>query len=178
MKDRDIRRLRRHTIFVRAAIILVFVFGLISLILYFDPSLLNTPVEQYKSHLVWLLVGTLFVVLAILSFFLVGRWSRRLLWIVYHTVPCSMHLVLKVEEDSESTQYYAHLTPANNDPRNQRIWRIALGDPLHENIKAIIGRDIKVQVYFDPKSDRPAVIESEFGLLWAMAGSSAAEEKE
>ena len=177
MKDRDIRRLRRHTIFVRAAIILVFIFGLISLILYFDPSLLNTPVEQYKGDLVWLFIGMVFTVLAIFSFFLVGRWSRHLLWIVYHTVPRPMHLVLKVEEDSESTQYYAHLTPADNDPRNQRIWRIALWGPHHENIMPIINRDIRGQVYFDPKSGRPAVIESEFGLLWAMAGSGAAEEK-
>ena len=177
MKDRDIRRLRRHTIFVRAAIILVFIFGLISLILYFDPSLLNTPVEQYKGHLVWLFIGMVFTVLAIFSFFLVGRWSRHLLWIVYHTVPRPMHLVLKVEEDSESTQYYAHLTPADNDPRNQRIWCIALWGPRHENIMPIINRDIRGQVYFDPKSGRPAVIESEFGLLWAMAGSGAAEEK-
>ncbi len=177
MRDRDIRRLRRHTLFVRAAIILVFVFGLISLLLYFDPSLLNTPVEQYKGELVWLIIGMVFAFLAIFSFFLVGRWSRRLLWIVYHAVPRPMRLVLKVEEDSESTQYYAYLTPADNDPRNQRIWRIALWGPHHENIKAIIGRDIKTQVYFDPRSDRPAVIESEFGLLWATADSGAAEEK-
>ncbi len=178
MKDRDIRRLRRHTLLVRSAIILVFIFGLISLTLYFNPSLLNTPDEPYKGHLMWLLVGIVFVILATLSFFLVGRWSRRLLWILYHTVPRSMHLVLKVEEDSESTQYYAHLTPVDNDPRNQRIWRIALWGPHHENIKALVGRDIKAQVYFDPKSGRPAVIESEFGLLWSMAGSGAIEEKE
>jgi len=177
MKERDIRRLRRHTVFVRAAIILILIFGIISFVLYFDPSLLNTPVEQYKGNLIWLLVGIVFVGLAVLSFFLVGRWSRRLLWIVYHTVPRPMHLVLKVEEDSESTQYYAHLTPADSDPRNQRIWRIAVWGPHHEDIKAIIGRDIRTQVYFDPESGRPAVIESEYGLLWAMAGSGAAEEK-
>jgi hypothetical protein len=178
MKDRDIRRLRRHTIFVRAAIIVIFIFGLISLILYSDPSLLNTPVEQYKGDLVWLFIGMVLSIVAIFCFFLVGRWSRRLLWIVNHTVPRPMHLVLKVEEDSESTQYYAHLTPADNDPRNQRIWRIALWGPHPENIRGILGRDIKAQVYFDPKSGRPAAIESEFGLLWAMAGSGAAEEKE
>lgn len=178
MKDRDVRRLRRHTLFVRAAIIVVFIFGLISLILYFDPSLLNTPVEQYKGNLVWLLVGMVLVVLATLSFFLVGRWSRRLLWIVYHTVPRRMNLVLKVEEDSENTQYFAHLTPIDNDLRNQRIWRIALWGPSYENIKALIGRDINAQIYFDPRSGKPAVIESEFGLLWAMAGSGAAEQKE
>ena len=177
MRDRDIRRLRRHSILVRSAIILVFIFGLISLILYFNPSLLNTPDQPYKGKLIWLLVGMLFVALAIFSFFLVGRWSRRLVWIVYHTIPRPMHLVLKVEEDSESTQYYAHLTPSDNDPRNQRIWRIALWGSHHKNIKALIGRDIKAQVYFDPKTDRPAVIESEFGLLWAMAGSGAIEEK-
>jgi hypothetical protein len=45
-------------------------------------------------------------------------------------------------------------------------------------MKTHIGRDIKAQVYFDPKSGRPAVIESEFGLLWAMAGSGAAEKKD
>jgi len=178
MKDRDIRRLRRHNILVRSAILLIFIFGLISLILYVDPSLVNTPVEPYKGQLVWLFLGTLFVILAVLSFFLIGRRSRRLLWIVYHTVPRPMHLVFKVEEDSENTQYYAHLTPADNDPRNQRIWRIALWGPTHENMKAIIGRDIKGQVYFDPKSDRPAAIESEFGLVWAMAGSGATEQKE
>ncbi len=178
MRDRDIRRLRRHTILVRSAIILVLLFGLISLTLYFNPSLLYTPEQLYKGKIIWLLIGVLFVALAIFSFFLVGRWSRRLLWIVYHAVPRPMHLVLKVEEDSESTQYYAHLTPADSDPRNQRIWRIALWGPHYENIKAIIGRDIKAQVYFDPKTERPAVVESEFGLLWAMAGSGATEQKE
>jgi hypothetical protein len=88
--------------------------------------LLNTPVEQYKGDLVWLSMGMVFAILAIFSFFLVGRWSRRLLWIVYHTVPRPMHLVLKVEEDLKDA-YYAHLTPADNDPLNQRIWRIASG---------------------------------------------------
>jgi uncharacterized membrane protein (DUF485 family) len=178
MKDRDIRRLRRHIVLVRSAILLIFIFGLISFVLFFDPSLLNTPVEPYKGKIAWLLLGTLFVAMAIFSFFLIGRWSRRLLWIVRHTVPRPMHLVFKVEEDSENTQYYAHLTPADNDPRNQRIWRIALWGPSHEKMKAMIGRDLKAQVYFDPKSGRPAAIESEFGLTWAMAGSGAAEQKE
>ena len=178
MKERDIRRLRRHTVFVRAAIILILIFGIISFVLYFDPSLLNSPAEQYRGNLIWLLVGIVFVGLAILSFFLVGHWSRRLLWIVYHTAPRPMHLVLKVEEDPESTQYYANLTPVDSDPQNQRIWRIALWGPHPENIKAIIGRDFKTQVYFDPKSGRPAVIESEFGLLWATAGTGGAEQKQ
>lgn len=89
-----------------------------------------------------------------------------------------MNLVLKVEEDSESTQYYAHLTPVGNDLMNQRIWRVALWGPSYENMKSMMGRDIKTQVYFDPKSGTPAAIESEFGLLWAMAGSGAAEKKE
>jgi hypothetical protein len=30
-----------------------------------------------------------------------------------------------------------------------------------------------IGLYFDPKSRRPAVIETEQGLLWAMAGNSA-----
>lgn len=178
MKDRDIRRLRRHTILVRSAILLIFIFGLISLLLYFDPTLLNTSVEYYQGKLVWLLSGALFVVLSIPSFFLIGRWSRRLLWIVYHTAPRPMHLVLKVVEDSENTRYFAHLTPADNDPSNQRIWRIALWGPSFDNIKALIGRDIKAQVYFDPKSGRPAAIESEFGLTWAMAGNEPNQQNE
>jgi hypothetical protein len=89
-----------------------------------------------------------------------------------------MNLVLKVEEDSESTQYYAHLTPIDMNIPNQKIWQIALWGSPHQNMKAHIGHDIKAQVYFDPKSSRPAVIESEFGLLWAMAGSGAAEKKD
>lgn len=178
MKDRDIRRLRRHTILVRSAILLIFIFGLISLLLYFDPTLLNTSVEYYQGKLVWLLSGALFVVLSIPSFFLIGRWSRRLLWIVYHTAPRPMHLVLKVVEDSENTRYFAHLTPADNDPSNQRIWRIALWGPSFDNIKALIGRDIKAQVYFDPKSGRPAAIESEYGLTWAMAGNEPNQQNE
>lgn len=78
MKDRDIRRLRRHTLSVRAAIILVFIFGVTSLALYFDPSLLNTSVEQYRGDLIWLFIGIVLMLLAIFSFFLVERWSRRL----------------------------------------------------------------------------------------------------
>ncbi len=178
MKDRDIRKLRRHTILVRSAILLIFVFGLTSLLLYFDPTLLNTATEPYKGKLVWLFIGALLIMLAVLSFFLIGRWSRRLLWIVYHTIPRPMHLVLKAVEDTENTRYYAHLTPADNDPSNQRIWRIGLWGPSYENIKALIGRDIKAQVYFDPKSGRPAAIESEFGLTWAMAGSESSLQNE
>jgi len=214
MKDRDLRRLRRHTIFVRSVIILVLIFGLISFVLYVDPSLINTPEEQYKGNLIWLIVGTVFVAFGVFSFFFIGRWSRHLVWIFYNVVPVPMHLVLKVEEDSEATQYYAHLTPMDmnimNQPfdfprskargllrvdterrflprpegrglapsKYQKIWRIALWGPSHENMKTHIGRDIKAQVYFDPKSGRPAVIESEFGLLWAMAGSGATEKKE
>ena len=89
-----------------------------------------------------------------------------------------MNLFLKVEEDSENTQYYAHLTPLGMDIRNQKIWRIALWGPSHKNMKTHIDRDIKAQVYFDPKSGRPAVIESEVGLLWAMAGSGAVEKQD
>lgn len=177
MKDRDMRKLRRHMTLVRTAIILVFIFGLISLVLYFDPSLLNTPVDQYKGDVVWLIIGIILALLAICSFFLIGRSSRRLLWIINHAAPLPMHLVLKVEEDSENSRYYAHLTPADNDPRNQRIWRVALWGPSYENMKTMTGRDIKAQVYFDPKSGTPAVIESEFGLLWAMVGSGAAEKE-
>jgi len=178
MKDRDLRRLRRHTIFVRSIIILVLIFGIISFILYFDPFLINTPEEQYKGNLIWLIVGMVFVVFAVFSFFFIGRWSRHLVWIFHNVVPVPMNLVLKVEEDSEATQYYAHLTPIDMKMMNQKIWRIALWGPPHQNGKTHIGRDIKAQVYFDPKSGRPAVIESKFGLLWAMAGSGAAEKKD
>jgi hypothetical protein len=178
MKDRDVRKLRRHTIFVRSVIILVLLFGIISLILYFDPSLINTPEEQYKGILIWLVIGIVFIGFGVFSFFFIGRWSRRLVWLLDNVVPVPMNLVLKVKEDSENTQYYAHLTPLGKDIRNQKIWRIALWGPSHENMKTNIGRDIKAQVYFDPKSGRPAVIESEFGLLWAMAGSGAVEKQD
>jgi hypothetical protein len=178
MKDHDFRRLRRHTILVRLVIILVLIFGVISLILYFDPSLINTPEEQYKGNLIWLILGMVFVTFGVVSFFFVGRWARHLVWIFHNVVPVPMNLVLKVEEDSENTQYYAHLTPIDMNIPDQKIWRIALWGSPRQNMKTHIGRDIKAQVYFDPKSSRPAVIESEFGLLWAMAGSGAAEKKD
>jgi hypothetical protein len=178
MKDRDFRRLRRHTILVKAVIILVLIFGIISLILYFDPSLINTPAEQYQGNLIWLVLGMVFVTFGVVSFFLVGRWARHLIWIFHNVIPVPMNLVLKVEEGSENTQYYAHLTPIVINIPDQKIWRIALWGSPHQNMKTHIGRDIKAQVYFDPRSNRPAVIESEFGLLWAMAGIGAAEKKD
>lgn len=72
----------------------------------------------------------------------------------------------------DSTSYDAILRV---EASGERDWIVGLYSPSWPlvDLQALQNPTIRAKVYFDPKSQRPAVIETELGLLWAMAGQSA-----
>ena len=170
---RDVHGLRRYIFISQAVSLLVFLFGVVSLLLFFQPLLVGTPIEQqagYRGNLIWLFIGTGFLLLA--TFFLVvpGRWSRRLLWILSHVRPQPMNLSIEIDKDSDHTSYSAFLSPDQAGIKPGPRWKVSLYPPSWD-ITVLQGMEVPVKVYFDPELNKPGVIETQQGLLWSMAGS-------
>ena len=170
---RDVHGLRRYIFISQAVSLLVFLFGLVSLLLFIQPSLVGTPVEQqasYRGDPIWLFVGIGFLLLA--TFFLIvpGRWSRRLLWILKNVKPEPMNLSIQIDKDSDHTSYFALLNADQEGLMGEARWKVSLYPPSWD-ITVLQGRQVPVKVYFDPESKKPGVIETQQGLLWSMAGS-------
>jgi hypothetical protein len=171
---RDVRLLRLHALTVQIASVLVSMFGLLALYLYISPALVGDPLglNRYsRSEPVWLIIGIGFIVFGIFCGVWSTRWSRRLLWIWKNVSPQSMQLSVLVEKWTDSTDYRAVLRADSN---SEEVWRVSLYGPSW-NVEELQRTTASAKVYFDPKSKRPAVIETEWGLLWAMAGRSAVE---
>ena len=171
---RDIKSLRRYIILTHFVSLLVLLFGLLSIILFVDPSLLNVPDDQtklYRGHWLWLLTGIFFVALSIVSMFIAARWSRRLIWIYGNAKPQSMKLSIEIDSDSDRTNYYAILS---GESAGTDRWKVLLYSPKWD--VRVLPEQAAARVYFDPRSQRPAVVETDHGLLWSMAGSGAAEQ--
>jgi hypothetical protein len=171
---RDIRALHRYMLAGQVVSVLVCLFGVLSLYLYVDPSLVGTPLKQqgyYRGESIWLIVGIAFILFGIL--FVIGytKWSQRLLWIWKNVSPQPMNLSIRINKGMDSTNYQAVLS-ANSG--QEKAWNVSLYSPSW-NIKDLQGTTTPAKVYFDPQSQRPAVIETEQGLLWAMAGRSAVQ---
>src|SRR5262244_1076895 len=110
---RDISRLRRYIVLSQFVSLLVFFFGIVSVILFVDPSLIRVPDEQaklYRGNWMWLLTGILFIIFAGVCIFIAGRWSRRLIWIYRNVKPEIMQLSIEIDSDSDRTNYYALLS--------------------------------------------------------------------
>ncbi len=171
---RDIRRLRLYTLAGQVASVLMIIFGILAISLYINPSLIGTPLRQhryYRGESVWLIFGISFVVFG--SFFAIisAYWSRRLLWIWKNVSPQLMQLSIRIKKRSDSTDYQAILS---NNAGQAQTWNVTLYSPAWP-VEDLQGTTTLAKVYFDPKSQRPAVIETEEGLLWAMAGRSAVQ---
>lgn len=171
---RDIRRLRLYMITGQVVSVLIIIFGILAISLYLDPSLIGTPLRQhryYRGESVWLIFGISFVLFG--SFFAIisAYWSRRLLWIWKNVSPQSMKLSIRIRKSSDSTDYQAILSTYVGQ---EKAWHVSLYSPSW-NVEDLQGTTVSAKVYFDPKSQRPAVIETEGGLLWAMAGRSAVQ---
>jgi hypothetical protein len=82
-----------------------------------------------------------------------------------------MQLSIRIRKSSDSTDYQAILS-ANSNP--ETAWHVTLYSPSW-NVEDLQVTTTPAKVYFDPKSQRPAVIETERGLLWAMAGRSSVQ---
>jgi hypothetical protein len=171
---RDVRGLQRYMLLGRAISILMGLMGLCSIGLYLNPAWLGLAAQsdKYQGDAIWLWVGIGFVVLAIGFVVLFTRWSKRLLWIWRNTLPERMYLSIDIDRSLDSTDYSAILrVEASGD----RDWSVRLYRPSWpaSALQLLRNQTIPAKVYFDPKSRRPAVIETEQGLLWAMAGNSA-----
>ncbi len=161
----DTTRFKRRVWLAQAVSGAVLLFGVVAVILYFDPSLLGVPPGQYpyyKGRFIWLGTGLLFVGLGIAWILVSRRRAKRALW-VYRNVPAvPMLLTLEIDEDSDSTTYHALLRTARDEEYRWRAWV----DPSFR-ARSLAGSDIPVEVFIDPALNTPAVIKTELGLLWA-----------
>jgi hypothetical protein len=158
----------------QAASALIIIFGILAIYLYIDPSLIGISLRQhrhYRGESIWLIFGISFVLFGILIIITSAKWSRRLRWIWKNVSPQPMQLSIRIQKRSDSTDYQAILS-ANSNPA--KAWHVTLYNPSW-HVEDLQGTTTLAKVYFDPKSQRPAVIETDYGLLWAMAGRSAVQ---
>jgi hypothetical protein len=171
---RDICALRRYILFGYAASSLLLIFGMISLLLFTAPEIVLLPRDQqgaYRSNVVWLFVGLFFVAFALICILVSRRWSNHLVWIVRNIQPVKMKARIQVDSDADSTSYYAIISQNGAD----RSWRVDLYPPSWD-VKRVVAEELTVNVYLEPASNTPAVLETEFGLLWRMAGNGSVRE--
>jgi hypothetical protein len=132
------------------------VFGWIGLI---APNLLGWPASTP------LVARVLLSVLAAmpLLWFLAFRLHLRSLWVYRNTSPVAMNVDVKIEEDSDSTQYYALLRVPGD---GHRIERVPVFPPRWD--VGAIGKETPARVFIDPRSSKPSVIEIDGKRLWTM----------
>jgi hypothetical protein len=170
-QKREFGRLDLHSLRVGLASLAVILFGVVSLLLYLNPTIIGVSPKnavEYQGNFIWLLTAMLFLILGVAFFLVAWWWSRRLKWIVRSQKARPMRLQFDVKDDSDSTSYYA-LLHSPNETSGRSEWRVAIWlKPAC--VKADAGNQFDAQVYFDPKSGKPAAIEYEHGFLWIMAG--------
>jgi hypothetical protein len=157
---RDVWTLRRHMLGAQIASIGLILFGLVAIGLFIDPTFLVG--RNGKSEWVWLWVGYGFILFGVFFIVTATRWALRLMWILQNTQPRSMQLSIEINRSMDTTDYTAILD------NNLRVRVYSPGWKVQQ-LKEI---SIPAKVYFDPKNDQPAVIETKQGFLWAMAGRS------
>jgi hypothetical protein len=172
VKPEDLTRLNRHVLLARFASLGVLLFGLIGVILYFRPSLVGVAsngVSDYEGNTAWLLLGTILTLTGLCFLFISTRWPHQLKRIVQQTVPRPMTVELEVEEDSDSTTYYALLSESAGE---RATWRAQIW--VHPpKVREDIGQQLEGKVFFHPDLGRPVAIEYAKGILWVIAGSGA-----
>jgi hypothetical protein len=171
---RDIRALRLYLLTLQAVSLLIIIFGILAISLYIDPALIGTPLRQhrhYRGEYIWLIFGISFVIFGSFCIIIGTKWSHRLLWIWKNVSPQQMQLSIRIRKSSDSTDYQAILSAYSN---SETAWHVSLYSPSW-NVEDLQVTTTSAKVYFDPKSQRPAVMETEQGLLWAMAGRSAVQ---
>ena len=131
--------------------------------------------ESYRRDWIWLLTGLLFILFAGICILIAGRWSRRLLWIYNNVTPQVMKLSIEIDSDAERTTYYAVSGGESEENQGRGLWQVTLYRPGWD-VRMLPAESVSAKVYFDPRSVRPAVIETEYGLLWSMAGSGAGQQ--
>jgi hypothetical protein len=168
----SIATLRKYSIFAWSASIALAAFGVVSLLLFFRPALVGVSPDSiigYQGQPIWLVFGTLFVILGMVFQRIAYRWPRHLLRVLSTQPSKPMRLNLEVDEGSDHTQYYARLTD-DDAGANLNGWRVGLWAPS-PGLQDLIGQELSTLVYIDPQTAEPAVMEYANGFLWAMQGA-------
>jgi len=162
-QEYQVRKLRRYLTFGRLTTVLVMLPGAWSTSLYFDP-LGRFP--GYRGERVWVIFGIFFLIFGVFLIVISLRWPRRAIWVYHNVAPVATRMVLRMESWSDSNSYTAELRQIGAGNGSPRALEVSVFNPLWE-AKQILGKEVVAGVYFDPRSNEPAVIETEHGLLWA-----------
>ena len=170
----DIARLKRKHLLTQVVSLFVGLLGAAAVCLYFEPSVMGVAAEQrhaFQGQWVLLLLGIALCVVSAVSSITASRRTRRLLWIRGHIRPVAMLVELEVDDGSDLTEYYARLTHSDSGDTQQSAWRVSLWQ-VPRRIRQHLGMRFPADVFFDPGTGTPALIEFEHGTLWVMAGGS------
>ena len=154
--------LKRYVLLVHFADALILSFGAVSIALFVIPG------TDYHGSLFCLVFGILFIFLGLFSSVVAHRHLRRCMWIYRNMTPIPMILNFRIEESSDSTDYFALLESQSSRER----WQIALL-PIAIKKRVAAQKNIPSRVYFDPVAQSPLVVETHEGILWGMAGNGA-----
>jgi hypothetical protein len=103
------------------------------------------------------------------------RWQQRLLQIYRSELPVPMNLAIEVDDSSDSSDYYALLSSTSDKKDQTEKWRVQLWLGLSKVQKQLLEGKHPCQVYFDSRLNRPVIIRTDYGLLWSIGGSGAAQ---
>jgi hypothetical protein len=154
--------LKRYVLLVHFADVLILLFGAVSIALF------TIPGTEYHGSLFWLVFGILFIFLGLFFSIVAHRHLRRCMWIYRNMNPIPMILNFRIEESSDSTDYFALLESQSSREK----WQIALL-PIAIKKRVAAKKNIPSRVYFDPVTQSPLVVETHEGILWGMAGNGA-----
>jgi hypothetical protein len=154
--------LKRYVLLVHFADALILLFGAVSIALFAMPG------TEYHGSLYCLVFGILFIFLGLFFSVVAHRHLRRCMWIYRNMNPMPMILNFRIEESSDSTDYFALLESQSSRER----WQIHLL-PIAIKKRIVVQTNIPSRVYFDPVTQSPLVVETHEGILWGMAGNGA-----
>jgi hypothetical protein len=137
--------LKRYVLLVHFADALILSFGTVSIALF---TILGT---EYHGSLFCPFFGILFVFLGLYFSVVAHRHLRRCMWIYRKMNPIPMILNFKIEESSDSTDYFALL---ESQPSRER-WQIHLL-PIAIKKRFSAQTNIPSRVYFDPVTQSPS----------------------
>jgi len=154
--------LQRYVLLVHFADVLILLFGTVSIALFAIPG------TETHGSLFWLVFGILFIFMGLYFSVVAHRHLRRCMWIYRNMNPVPMILNFRIEEGSDSTDYFALLESQSSREK----WQIHLL-PIAIKKRVAAQTNIPSRVYFDPVTQSPLVVETHEGILWGMAGNGA-----
>jgi len=160
--DRDIKALLQFLPIAKAASLIALLGGLASLGLSLKTwggRGWSSPDQPFR----YMFCGVVFLSLAVTFFFRSVRWRQRLVWVFEHEMPTLMMISIKGQPGSLRAVLSSERAWQERN-EHRKVW---LFQPRW-NAASLVGQEIPARVYFDPKSKKPLVIETEMGLLWKL----------